>query len=300
MICSTAGFPKSYVLPTNDFPYYKRRQNDGALDSEGMHLSADPAADYPWANAILLVLYPYRPYPSDAIVSGYYPASNTSYFLGKDLISLLSEQGVRAERVYVPIRELAVRNGIGIPCKSGLTAFPDFGTRIIAHTFAVRLEEPFQFDSVDPSTLPVCSEECQCCIRACPTHAIEPDGFSFQKCMRAYMKKEAMPRWAMESMRYLLGCEICQMVCPINRGILIDRDVPDAFRLEKILDGEIQPALEIVGKNQKSGGKLIAHAIVLAAHQNRKDLIEKISRYTDDSRAAVSCAAKYACEILQQ
>ncbi len=299
-VCGELGFPKAYILPPNEFPYYKRRQNDGALDSEGMHLSSDPGQEFPWSNAILLVLYPYQPYPADALLSGYYPASNASFFLGNKLIRTLCDQGIRTERIYVPIRELAVSNGVGIPCKSGLTAFSEYGTRIIAHTFAIHLPEPFSYDQENPENLPVCRSECKICIHACPAEAINERGLSYQRCVRAYMKKNAMPRWVMDSMKYLLGCEICQMVCPINKHIPINPDVPPEFRLESILNGNIKPALEIVGKNQKSGGKLIAHAIVLAAHQKRKDLSDLIQQYLNDSREAVSCAAKYAWDILQE
>ena len=299
-VCSELGFPKAYILPPNEFPYYKRRQNDGALDSEGMHLSSDPEQDFPWSNAILLVLYPYHPYPADALLSGYYPASNTSFFLGNNLIRILSDQGIRTERIYVPVRELAVRNGVGVPCKSGLTAFAEYGTRIIAHTFAIRLSEPFSYDHENPENLPVCKQECKICIRACPAEAINENGLAYQRCVRAYMKKNAMPKWAMDSVRYLLGCEICQLVCPINKDIAVNQNVPPEFQLESILSGNIKPALEIVGKNQKSGGKLIAHAIILAAHQERRDLTDLIKQYLNDPREAVSCAAKYAWDILQE
>ena len=46
-----------------------------------------------------------------------------------------------------------------------------------------------------------------------------------------------------------------------------------AFDLQKLIAGDIQPALEIIGKNMKKGGKLTAQAAVLAANKHRTDLL---------------------------
>ena len=97
-----------------------------------------------------------------------------------------------------------------------------------------------------------------------------------------------MPAWVMEKMTCLLGCEVCQDVCPLNHFIQ-PRPVTDAeaeaFDLGKLIAGDIKPALAIIGKNMKKGGKLTAQAAVLAANQNRTDLLpllEEQAARTDD------------------
>ena len=85
-----------------------------------------------------------------------------------------------------------------------------------------------------------------------------------------------MPEWVMERMTCLLGCEVCQNVCPLNHFMKPRPMTPaeqEAFAFEKLLAGDVKPALEIIGKNMKKGGKLTAQAAVLAANQNRTDLL---------------------------
>ena len=85
-----------------------------------------------------------------------------------------------------------------------------------------------------------------------------------------------MPPWVMERMTTLLGCEMCQDACPLNHFIR-PRPMTDeekaAFDLERLLSGDLKPALSLIGKNMKKGGKLIAQAAVLAANQKRTDLL---------------------------
>ena len=54
-----------------------------------------------------------------------------------------------------------------------------------------------------------------------------------------------------------------------------------AFDLERLLSGEQKPALALIGKNMKKGGKLIAQAAVLAAHQGREDLLPLMEAQAD-------------------
>ena len=80
----------------------------------------------------------------------------------------------------------------------------------------------------------------------------------------------------MEKMTCLLGCEACQDACPLNHFMKprpMTEAESDAFRLERLIAGDIQPALSLIGKNMKKSGKLTAQAAVLAANRNRTDLL---------------------------
>ena len=85
-----------------------------------------------------------------------------------------------------------------------------------------------------------------------------------------------MPAWVMEKLTCLLGCEACQDACPLNHFIRprpMTEEEKAAFDLSKLIAGDIKPALALVGKNMKKGGKLTAQAAVLAANQNCTDLL---------------------------
>ena len=60
---------------------------------------------------------------------------------------------------------------------------------------------------------------CDICIKACPMNALL-NGYDEDKCLSALnQKKEPLPTKAIEKNYLLLGCDICQLVCPKNKGI---------------------------------------------------------------------------------
>ena len=290
------GFAACFVLTTEEFIHYERRLADGALHWAGTDLTVDLKATNPWANAILTLILPYRPYADEIPVSGNYPSSNAAYHASNRLIEQLHASGIQAERAYVPIRELLTRNGIGVMLKNGLTYIPGFGTRYSVQTLIANLPEP----NYTPKREPIATRcsGCHACERICPSGAISARGYEFKSCARAYMGGDPMEPWVMDAMTCMLGCELCQKVCPYNAGIEPIDEMPDAFRLEEILTGHIKPVLAIVGKNLNAKGRVIQHACVIAAKQGRTDLIPLIEPWLADEREGVRVAAAYALEKL--
>ncbi len=291
------GFSECFVFTTEQFIYYERRLNSGALHSAARELTIDVGADSPWANALLALIYPYRPYTDDIPVSGNYPSSNASYHAARALIKKLGSLGVRAERAEVPVREMLLRGGVGSPLKNGLTYLPGFGTRYSVQTLLVDLPEPVYTPAKEPE--PVRCDGCHACERICPSRAITDAGYDFRACARAYMGGEPMEDWVMDALGCILGCELCQRICPYNLGIEPISEPPEAFRLEELLQGNVKPALEIVGKNLNKQGRMIQHACVVATKQNRTDLIPLIEPLTSDPREGVRVAAAYALKHLR-
>ena len=291
------GFSECFVFTTEQFIYYERRLNSGALHSAARELTIDVGADSPWANALLALIYPYRPYTDDIPVSGNYPSSNASYHASRAMMKQLKVAGVRAERAEVPVREMLLRNGAGSPLKNGLTYLPGFGTRYSVQTLLVELPEPIYTPVREPE--PVRCSGCRACERICPSKAISDAGYDFRSCARAFMGGDPMEDWVMDAMTCVLGCELCQKVCPYNFGIEPINEMPVAFRLEEILKGNVKPALEIVGKNLNKQGRMIQHACVVAAKQKRTDLISLIEPLLSDHREGVRVAAEYALNRLR-
>ena len=290
------GFAACFVFTTEPFVYYERRLQDGALHSAATDLTKDVSKQAPWANAILTLLYPYQPYADETPVSGNYPSSNAAYHASNKLMTKLRSEGVKIERGYVPIRELLTRSGVGTPLKNGLTYIPGFGTRYAVQTLFANLPEPGYTPHQTPK--PARCESCHACERICPSGAIGEHGYDFKDCARAYMGGDPMEDWVMDAMTCILGCELCQKICPYNAGIESIREMPDAFRLEEILAGHIKPVLQIVGSNLNKHGRIIQHACVIAAKQGRSDLVPLIEPWLTDEREGVRVAANYALRKL--
>lgn len=70
--------------------------------------------------------------------------------------------------------------------------------------------------------------DCTICIKACPVKALN-EGFDWDKCISGYnQEKRSLTDYEIDKNTLLLGCDICQRVCPYNKGVNSDR--VEAFR----------------------------------------------------------------------
>lgn len=113
-------------------------------------------------------------------------------------------------------REAAVRAGVGFFGKNGLVIVPRLGSWVVLGTLVSDAEiepsEPLQRD---------CGA-CRLCIDACPTGAIVREGVLDARLCLSYwtQARTAIPEPMREQMGAgVYGCDICQQVCPWNRGV---------------------------------------------------------------------------------
>ena len=126
-----------------------------------------------------------------------------------------------AYRVFVDAnqhvdREAAVRAGVGFYGKNTMLITRRFGSWVVLGTLVTDVElEP-------TSPLGLDCGSCTLCIEACPTGALDQPGvLDATRCL-SYWTQSAEPfpqpyREALGDQVY--GCDICQDVCPWNRGI---------------------------------------------------------------------------------
>jgi len=113
-------------------------------------------------------------------------------------------------------REAAARSGVGFYGKNTLLITRRFGSWVVLGTLVTDRE----LERTPPLALDCGS--CTLCIEACPTGALdEPGTLDATKCLSYWTQSAHDPpeayREALESQVY--GCDICQDVCPWNRGI---------------------------------------------------------------------------------
>jgi epoxyqueuosine reductase len=113
-------------------------------------------------------------------------------------------------------REAAARSGVGFYGKNTLLITRRFGSWVVLGTLVTDRE----LQTTPPLALDCGS--CTLCIEACPTGALdEPGTLDATKCLSYWTQSAHDPpeayREALESQVY--GCDICQDVCPWNRGI---------------------------------------------------------------------------------
>jgi epoxyqueuosine reductase len=113
-------------------------------------------------------------------------------------------------------REAAARSGVGFYGKNTLLITRRHGSWVVLGTLITDVE----LESTPPLGLD-CGD-CRLCIDACPTGALdEPGTLDSTRCLSYWTQAQAPPpaeyRAGLGAQVY--GCDICQDVCPWNRGI---------------------------------------------------------------------------------
>jgi epoxyqueuosine reductase len=138
------------------------------------------------------------------------------------LRAYLGPQGYQLQKVRLPQKLLAVRSGLAQYGKNNITYVKGSGS---FHRPVVFISDfPCEADSWgEPAVLEHC-EKCSACMKACPTDAIGSDRFLLhaERCL-TYLNERPkdFPEWLSPSRHNsLVGCMICQKVCPANKAVV--------------------------------------------------------------------------------
>jgi epoxyqueuosine reductase len=113
-------------------------------------------------------------------------------------------------------REAAARSGVGFYGKNTLLITRRHGSWVVLGTLVSDVE----FEPTPP--LDADCGECRLCIDACPTDALdEPGVLDATRCLSYWTQSEAPPpdEFREHIGAQVYGCDICQDVCPWNRGV---------------------------------------------------------------------------------
>jgi epoxyqueuosine reductase len=113
-------------------------------------------------------------------------------------------------------REAAARSGVGFYGKNTLLITRRHGSWVVLGTLVTEVE----IQAGEP--MPFACGSCTMCIDACPTGALdEPGVLDSTKCLSYWTQAAApIPEEYREPLgAQVYGCDICQDVCPWNRGI---------------------------------------------------------------------------------
>ncbi len=208
-----------------------------------------------------------------------------TYFISTDnhvanlLGAYFESKGYKLQKVRLPEKLLAVRSGLAQYGKNNITYVAGMGSfhRPVVFISDVPCAEDNNW--VQPSVLDLC-ENCNACAKACPTDAIGSDRFQLhaERCITFHNeRRNDFPQWLSPSWHNcLVGCMICQKVCPANKEVAKWIEVGATFNQEEtalILGGisENQLPHETLEKLKKLN--IMEYYDVLG--RNLKTLIEK-------------------------
>lgn len=299
-LLKNAGFAEGFLLPVTSYTDWTRHRQDGVFHPNTAPLADDPKETYPWANAVLICVYPYTPYDDETLVASYYPASNRAYHAMQRLLAVLNETGVRAERAETPYREQLASYGIGSRMDNQLLYLEPYGTYFNLQGAMLALPEPVVYT---PRQVPreVC-DHCGLCKTVCFGAIKGNYEFDWTRCEHTYLEGDPIPEDAMKWLPSLLGCMRCQAICPKNpqKTVPIPEEIRETLDPVAVLKGNRQAAGELIGKNLAAPKRLLRQAIVLAANRGRKDALPYLLKLRETDPDRFGGELDYAISLLQK
>lgn len=271
---------------------------------------APVAADQAPAGVRTLVLLTRAYTPGGELVDAFYPCSNFAYHAARRMAEALRAQAMEVWHLsnlrMKPMCGRLPAFGRGI---NTLHYLPEVGSRFCLELLGLSatLEEtpaaPYPADALP------CAQ-CKRCMRACPSQAITEAGFVKEKCIRYHMLSgKPMPEeyrpWigAAFGTRGIVGCDICQRVCPANAQMEKARAACDRFSLAELLQCNPQTLRafgDLYGKNYAIRNRILAQAVLAAANSGEEAYLPAVEALTDSPSPLVSEHARWATKYLKK
>jgi epoxyqueuosine reductase len=201
-------------------------------------------------------------------------------------------------------REAAVRSGVGFYGKNTMLITRRHGSWVVLGTLVTDVE----IDAGAPLELDCGS--CTLCIDACPTGALdEPGTLDATRCLSYWTQApETIPHeYRAELGAQVYGCDICQDVCPWNRGIEKRRSgtappfgaEPHVSLLDWLTrDGpELRKAYERLYVPRNDARYLRRNALVAAGNVGARNVREQVDALHDDADPLLREHAEWAAGL---
>ncbi len=272
-------------------------------DARWEKIASDPQEVLPDAKRVIVLARAYHPYRAregEAALDAYYVASNASHQAAGTLAEWMRGQGMgAAARPLLPHKATCVGAGFARYGRNGLSYMDGLGSRYQLEL--VVTDEQLDADEgvrAERALSARCAN-CGACAKACPVGALMGNGLvDTGKCLRALAANDMMDARVRPLVgASLLGCDICQRVCPMNREIehvAMPEDVRAATNLKALLAGEIAPLKPLIGSNYARKKQVQARACLIAGNLKREDCLPLIEALMDDEYEAVREHARWA------
>ncbi len=154
------------------------------------------------------------------LVPSFYTFGNDYHFIMKSKMERVMQAFPLSYQAYVdnhPHNErlMAVLAKIGYFAKNQLIISDELGSYFFIGCVAI--DQTINQDLVSQSTHS-CGD-CEVCLKACPTQALDEEGYHMKRCISYYnQSKDVLEESQILANYCLFGCDICQIVCPKNIG----------------------------------------------------------------------------------
>ena len=298
------GFSHAVLIPAHE--YSELAHNAESIKQRILNNPADVLQS---AKSVMVAVMPFSwfgPWPDDcAEVSAFYFQSQIAYMSMRALARKLEGFGACVtDSQRLPAKLVAQEAGIGRIGRNSLLHNNAWGSCITIHTLVTDIAPPQHAADVLPA--PECGA-CKRCVDACPTGALDGTGYvDVSRCIRAHMLRgETVPMTLRDAMGMrLLGCEICQRVCPHNQHITaIPSTAASLFSLTKMLQGnptDINIIGKILGSNEARPQRIQSQAILAAGNSLDPAYLPMLKELTQHERPSIHAHAEWAVKKIQR
>jgi epoxyqueuosine reductase len=197
-------------------------------------------------------------------------------------------------------REAAARSGVGFYGKNTLLITRRHGSWVVLGTLVTDVEL-----APTPPLGADCGE-CRLCIDACPTHALdEPGVLDATRCLSYWTQAPAaIPEEYRQHLgAQVYGCDICQDVCPWNRGVEKRRAGTEAAEAHVSLvdwlragDADLGARYDRLYVPRNDGRWLKRNALVAAGNVGGAEERAAVEAYRDDEDPVLREHARWALD----
>src|SRR5688572_20262303 len=276
-------------------------------------VSCHPETLLPGARTVVsAALSYYAPGPEPEPGEGRLPRYTWSdhYALLREKLDALGRQIGGTYRIFVDAnqhvdREGAARAGVGFYGKNTLLITRGYGSWVVLGTLVTDVE----IEASAPLELDCGS--CRLCIDACPTHALEEAGvLDSTRCLSYWTQApEPIPEEHREALgSQVYGCDICQDVCPWNRGVEKRRaGVEPSPEAEPVVslrewlsapDDELRTRYDRLYFPRNDARYLRRNALVAAGNSRDPSLLDAVAPFADGEDPLLRDHAQWAADRL--
>lgn len=227
----------------------KSSSYDAIKAQYGLNFTYEPPIDLPTARSVIITAAPQPKTrvgfsiagkPFSAIIPPTYIADTDGVVL-KEISEQLSEYGYKAIDAVLPGKRLAVRSGLASYGRNNITYIEGLGSYFRLRAYFSDMPSSGNLQKVE--MMGEC-RKCTVCSQRCPTEAISKERFVIdaRRCLTFLNEGDnEFPDWIDPSWHNcLIGCMVCQDVCPANKGVndwIVDGEKFDEKETEMILEG---------------------------------------------------------------
>jgi epoxyqueuosine reductase len=216
----------------------------------------EPPPDFQSPRSIILVATPQPKVRITCVLSGkaYHVIIPPTYLhdtddIARGIVSRFLEcDGYQIVDALLPEKLVAVRSGLACYGRNNISYIDGWGSFYRLKAFYSNM--PCAVDHWQEAEMMEHCETCKACMKACPTSAIDGDRFLIrgERCLTFFNERtDGFPEWVdPEWHNCLIGCMVCQDVCPVNsdhKDWIVDGDEFSEDETRMILDGHPRDGL---------------------------------------------------------